>query len=328
MKPARFQVIRDTVARIKRVVTRGAQEADANGKRDGRHRLLTRGIVVLVLAGMIVGVSLIVASPKEGHGDAADARATASDVRLLIVGANGSIDIPPGSPLRQQLVIRSVELQDVAQTLDFPAVVEADPATTAKLSPPLAGRIIELRVALGDHVQKGQVVAVLKSADLAQAYNDYDKARSAVALARRTLDRQRSLTAIRAGATKDLEAAQDAFTEAEAESRRAAARLDQIGAPATARGAGEGLLDVTAPVSGTVTDLSAARGTYFNDPTQPLMTVSQLDMVWITASVAEKDIAFVSRAKPPKLGSWRIRARCSRAAFRARATSSIQIRDA
>ncbi|HUN95279.1 MAG TPA: efflux RND transporter periplasmic adaptor subunit, partial [Bradyrhizobium sp.] len=265
MKPVRFRVIREAAARIKHMVTWGSKEDDGNGNRAGRHHpILTRGVIVLVLAGIIVGVSLIVASPQEGHLDTGVARATASDVRLLVVGGDGSIDIPPGSPLRQQLVIRAVELKDVAQTLDFPAVVEADPATTAKLSPPLAGRIVELRVGLGDRVQKGQIVAVLKSADLAQAYNDYDKAQSALALARRTLDRQRGLTAIRAGATKDLEAAQDTFTQAEAESRRAAARLDQIGAPATARGAGEGLLNITAPVSGTVTDLSAARGTYFN----------------------------------------------------------------
>ncbi|VVB49939.1 protein of unknown function [Beijerinckiaceae bacterium RH AL1] len=279
MKPGRLFGIAALASTIKRAVSSSIFSARANASTEGRHRLLlTRGIIVLVLAGVIVGASLLAASPRDGQESSTLTSSTTQEAPSFTRGENGRIDVPAGSPLRQQLVIRPVAVENVAQTLDLPAVVEADPARTAKVAPPLSGRIAELRVGVDDDVERGQVVAVLKSADLAQAYDDFDKAQSALALARRALDRQRGLTAIRAGAGKDMEAAQDAFTQAEAEARRTAERLDQIGAPATGRHDGAALLNITAPFSGVVTDLSTARGTYFNDPTQSLMTISQLDV--------------------------------------------------
>jgi cobalt-zinc-cadmium efflux system membrane fusion protein len=55
------------------------------------------------------------------------------------------------------------------------------------------------------------------------------------------------------------------------------------------------LLQVTAPVSGSVTALAVTPGTVINDPTQPLLTIADLSTVWVTAMVAEKDLAAVSR---------------------------------
>jgi membrane fusion protein, heavy metal efflux system len=207
------------------------------------------------------------------------------------------IMIPEGSPLRARLVVQQVDAKPVTHKLVLPAVVEADPARTAKVLPPLSGRIVELNVALGDHVAQGQVVAVINSNDLAQAYDDDEKAHSALQLAKKALDRQRALLQAKAGAIKDLEAAEDAFTQTEAEYRRTQAKLRQIGASDNAKDRSR-LLAVAAPTSGTVTDLGATRGTFFNDATQPLMTISQLDTVWVTANVPEKDIAFISKDQP------------------------------
>jgi len=48
-------------------------------------------------------------------------------------------------------------------------------------------------------------------------------------------------------------------------------------------------------VSGSVTSLSIAHGNMINDPTQPIMTVTDLGTVWVTAMVPEKDLAKVSK---------------------------------
>jgi cobalt-zinc-cadmium efflux system membrane fusion protein len=55
------------------------------------------------------------------------------------------------------------------------------------------------------------------------------------------------------------------------------------------------VLNITAPLSGSVTALSVAPGNMVNDPTQPLMTIADLSTVWVTALVPEKDIAAVSK---------------------------------
>ena len=253
-----------------------------------------RGVRAL---GVLLLACIVLASAFDrlgGGASRADANTPAAERTLVRDG--GKIFVPEGSPLRQRLVVHAVDVRPVAERLVLPAVVEADPGRTAKVLPALPGRIAEVNVALGDHVRQGQVLAVIDSADLAQALNDAEKARSALSLAKKALDRQRALTAARAGAIKDQEAAEDAFTVAQAESKRAEARLKEIGAADEPRD-GSRLLTVRAPTGGTVTDLQAARGTFFNDPTQPLMTISELSTVWVTANVPEKDIAFVKKGQ-------------------------------
>ena len=41
-------------------------------------------------------------------------------------------------------------------------------------------------------------------------------------------------------------------------------------------------------------DLQVAPGTFLNDPTAAMMTIANLDTIWVTANVPEKDIAFIS----------------------------------
>src|SRR3954447_22209396 len=81
------------------------------------------------------------------------------------------ITVPPSSLLRTQLVVAEVAQKEVARTLVLPAMVESDPARTVKVLPPVAGRVAELKVQLGERVKEGQDLAVIDSGDLAQAYS-------------------------------------------------------------------------------------------------------------------------------------------------------------
>jgi len=205
------------------------------------------------------------------------------------------IIVPPGSPLRTELVVRRVAVTDNTRPLVFPATVEADPAKTINILPPVAGRIVELRVRLGDHVVKGQALAVLESGDLAQAYADDDKAQNEVKRTKRILERARALNKTGAGAIKDLEQAETDYEEASAELARAEARLKEIGVKSGK--ADSRLLTLAAPVTGSVVGLMCAPGTYANDTTASLMTIANLDAVWVTASVPESDVAHIAKGE-------------------------------
>jgi len=103
------------------------------------------------------------------------------------------IIVPDGSPLRAKLAIEPVSQKEVQRNLVLPAVVEADPARLVKVLPPLAGRITQLKVQLGEEVEKGQPLLVLNSADLDTAYADYERGKANSALAAKTRDRLREL---------------------------------------------------------------------------------------------------------------------------------------
>src|SRR5262249_56259542 len=124
------------------------------------------------------------------------------------------IVVPPDSLLRSQLVVADVASKDVSRSLVLPAMVESDPARTVKVLPPVTGRVVELKVQLGERVVQGQDLAIIDSGDLAQAYSDVEKAQSSVTLTKKALDRQLGLLKIGGGAIKDSEQAESDYSQA------------------------------------------------------------------------------------------------------------------
>ncbi|MBF0458885.1 MAG: efflux RND transporter periplasmic adaptor subunit [Nitrospirae bacterium] len=205
--------------------------------------------------------------------------------------------IPDGCVLRSKVSVAPVAVKDTPRTMTLPAVVEADPARTNNIMSPVVGKVTKLEVRLGERVTKGQTLAVIESADLAQAYADDDKARDALDHAKRTLERVRGLNKAGAGAVKDLEQAASDYEQANIEFRRAEARLKEIGVPAKPKDAPR-LLTLTAPSNGSITALATAQGAFVNDLTASLMTIANLDSVWVTAYVPETSISFITEGQP------------------------------
>lgn len=211
-----------------------------------------------------------------------------------VIDDHGLLRIPEHSPLRSRLQVQTVELRAVPHTLTAPAMVEADPTRTANILPPLSGKITALKVGLGDTVHRGQLLAVIASGDFAQVVSDVAKARDALDLAKKSLDRAQSVQQAGGAAVKDLQTAQSGYTQALDEYQRAQTRLAAVGgADGSGKLADAHGLNVLAPMDGSITALSIAPGTYVNDVTASMMTVVNLDSVWVAADVAEDDLALV-----------------------------------
>ena len=227
-------------------------------------------------------------------------RAFAQDVsdtaQPAVIRQDGKIIIPEGSALRSRLVVQPVEVKNSPRVVQLPAAVEADPAHTVNILPPVAGKVVRLDVQLGDQVKKDQPLAVIDSGDLAQAYADDDKARSALKRAQSSLDRVRGVHEAGGGPLKDVQQAEDDFAQAQAEFNRAEARLKEIGVSCETKGKSR-LLTLVAPITGSLTALTTASGAFANDLTASLMTISNLDSVWVTAMVPESDIASISKGQ-------------------------------
>jgi cobalt-zinc-cadmium efflux system membrane fusion protein len=203
------------------------------------------------------------------------------------------IVVPEGSPLRTRLSVAPVEMSQVAHKLVLPALVEADPARTVKVLTPVTGRVTDLKVQLGARVVKGQELAVIDSGDLQQAYSDDEKARAQLKLTKQGLDRLLMLEKTSAASAKDREQAQSDYAQAQSEFERSELRLRSIGVSFEQKDEMR-LLSLKAPVSGSIIDLQIAPGAVLNDATAAVMTIANLDTVWVTANVPEKDTAFVA----------------------------------
>jgi cobalt-zinc-cadmium efflux system membrane fusion protein len=214
----------------------------------------------------------------------------------LLVREGDRIIVPEGSPLRAKLTVEAVAEQQIQRTLVLPAVVEADPSRLVKVLPPLAGRITQLQVQLGERVKEGQALAVLDSPDLGTAYADHERATVLLELARKNRDRARDLSKIGGAAVRELQQAETDYVTADVEHHRADARLKQIGVnPETSDPMRT--VTITAPIAGSVIELDVGAGAFWNDPNASLLTIADLSSVWVTANVPEKDTALVAKGQ-------------------------------
>ncbi len=243
--------------------------------------------------GIVLGVLLLAALLTGGFGLLRGSKTSESETPL-IVRRGEQIIVPESSPLRSRLEVTAARADTINAKQVLPGIVESDPARTAAVLTPLGGRVLEIKAALGDHVHKGQVLAVIDSPDLAQAYADDGRAADTLQLTKKNLDRQEEQLKLGTASARDLDQARSDHEQAAAEHARTQARLNVIGVPATG-GKRSSQLSVRAPVDGSVTTLTIARGNMINDPTQPIMTVADLSTVWVTALVPEKDVAAVAK---------------------------------
>ena len=210
----------------------------------------------------------------------------------IVIRLNNKIIIPKDSPLRSQMTVKTVHATTSPHIVSFPGIVEANPSRTINVLPPFPGRLIALKAKLGDYVKQHQVLAVIRSPGLAQAYSDRDKAISILKLTKEALIRARRVNSAGANSIKDIELAQSNYVQALAEFKRTKATLKAVGKNSFS------LLRIRAPLNGSVTALHYGIGSYINDTTNPLLTISNIKSVWVTANIPENFTGLIVKDLP------------------------------
>lgn len=216
-----------------------------------------------------------------------------ADQDAMVVKHGEELVVPNNSPLKTRLKVDQVTNGFAQHVNSFPGAVEANAANVANIESPVTGRITQMLVKMGDHVNQGQVLAMVSSGDLAQALSDVAKAKDSLHLAQQALNRAQGVNSIGANATKDLEAAQSSVEQAKAEFVRANQRLQTLGGAQADKiklSNGAALLPIVATSSGYITALNVGVGSYINDNTSTMLTLSNLDQVMVTANIPENSL--------------------------------------
>lgn len=177
-----------------------------------------------------------------------------------------------------------------AGAIEAPAVIAANPQSVRVIAVAVGGRITQLRKNLGDPVNRGDVLAVIESAEAAQFKADLEAARRQHELARSTLDRETRLHQEKVSATQDYLAARNGEQEAHIRVRLAEQRLAATGAD---RGGPLNELMVRSPLRGHVLARSAVLGTVVASDTE-LFTVADLSEVAVELSISPDDASRVN----------------------------------
>jgi len=192
----------------------------------------------------------------------------------------------------EQFPLATATERDAAPETNATGVVSADVSRTIPVISLASGRIVEIDARLGDTVKKGQLLLKVQSADLAQAFADYQHAVADELLARAQLARSQTLYDKGAIAQKDLEVAQSTEDKAKVTVATAAEHLRVLGAD---KDHPSPIVEIRAPVSGVITEQNAASagGVKTLDNSPNLFTISDLSRVWVLCDVYENNLASV-----------------------------------
>jgi len=190
-----------------------------------------------------------------------------------------------------------VESRELANVLHANGSITPDVNRTIRVTSLGSGRVIDLRVKLGDHVNKGQVLLSIYSADLASAFSDYQKAIADERLSKRALDRAQLLFSHGALAQKDLEVAQDTEDKAKVDVQSAQDHVRLLGGNPDRRSS---VIELRAPVSGTIVEQNVAgyEGVKSLDNSPNLFTIADLSQVWLLCDVYENDLGEIHLGDP------------------------------
>jgi cobalt-zinc-cadmium efflux system membrane fusion protein len=202
------------------------------------------------------------------------------------------IDVDAG--LRKQIQVGPAPMADVTGAIQLAGRVAADETRMARISAPLTGRIVELKVIEGQMVQRGDVLAVIHSLDLSAAQSAFLKASSQQRLAERAVARARQL--LQAGVIGEAE-----LQRRDAELQQCGADLsssrDQLGVLGMSPDAIQqletsrvvnSLTQVLSTIDGRVLERKVTIGQVV-EGAETIFTVADLSNVWLVADVPEQN---------------------------------------
>jgi cobalt-zinc-cadmium efflux system membrane fusion protein len=191
------------------------------------------------------------------------------------------------------LIIRidSATSSNISDELKLSGEVNFNDNKVVKVFPFSSGQASQVFVSLGDRVQKGQRLAIIKSADIAGSYSDLSSANNDLAIAKRQLDNQESLYKSGIASERDYMEAKENYQKALSLTNKF---RDQIAINGKGNTMADGTYEVKAPISGYIVEKKLSQGAFIRaDNTENLFTIGDINEVWVWANVYESDISKV-----------------------------------
>lgn len=186
--------------------------------------------------------------------------------------------------------IPSLEVREVQRV---PGRIGVDETHMARIGAPVAGRITDLKIKVGDLVRRGQVLATLHSTDLSAAQLAFLKARSQHLLAERAAARAHQLLQADVIGAVEAQRREAELAQSLAELNAAHGELRVLGVAQDAidRLAKTGTITSTAyivaTVAGTVIERKVTEGQVVQ-PADAVALVADLSRVWVVADIPEQ----------------------------------------
>jgi len=192
----------------------------------------------------------------------------------------------------------------VTDGLTVTGEVQLNENAAVHISPRIPGIIESVRVDIGAHVRKGDVLFTINSVELGRALSDYERSRALTNLSEKNFKREQSLFKRRIASEQDMIEAQMVYEQHKTERKTAEQTLHVLGLSEEdlasmgkgAHGVGRGSLPVRAPIEGAIIEKHAVVGELV-EPGRDVMLLADLTTVWVWADIYEQDLPRLIEAR-------------------------------
>ena len=225
--------------------------------------------------------------------------------------AEGVVELSEAALTSARITIAPATAGSLANGLHLPGRITLDPRKEAIVSAWIPGQIDALDVRQGDKVSKGQRLGQVQSPELGEATAAYRTARAQDAAADARLLRLQRLQADGVASEAQVLEAEALHAEAAGAVEAAEERLSVLGIPLDVGKPHDGShypsrVPVRSPIAGTVLLARASVGQRVA-PGETLFHIGDLDEVWLTMDVFERDLADVRTGQTVRftVEAWR-----------------------
>ncbi|MBN8838271.1 MAG: efflux RND transporter periplasmic adaptor subunit [Sphingobacteriia bacterium] len=188
--------------------------------------------------------------------------------------------------LLKTLQIDTVKKTQLINGITLTGSVDFDQDHQVNIYPLVSGNVQDIKVQLGDYVQAGQMLAIIKSSEMAGYSNNLIIAETNVTTTKKQLDAQKDLFASGLASQLDVINAQANYDQALAQLEMVR-RILKINGNNT-----QGDYIVKAPINGFIVQKNITNNTSIrSDNGTNMFTISDLKKVWIQANVYEANIS-------------------------------------
>jgi cobalt-zinc-cadmium efflux system membrane fusion protein len=213
----------------------------------------------------------------------------------------GEIWLTPRQVHDAKIEIEPLSEHNVDDTIVTSGTITLDDLRAGHVYSPVTGRVVSIVAGLGQHVKKGDPLAIIESPDVGTAVSDVHKAEADVIAAEHDLRRKKLLYEQRAGPQADVEAANDTYNKAKAELERARNKEQLLRVGNVDFVTQE--FTLASPVDGEILVRNInpgveVQGMYSGGANVELFTVGELDRVWVLGDIYEMDLPRVHQGSP------------------------------
>lgn len=187
--------------------------------------------------------------------------------------------------LIKNMTVSTAKITQVHNEIRLTGKVVTDQSKQLEVYPLVGGIIRAVNVEMGDYVEKDQVLAVIKSGEVADYEKQFIDAKSNYELAKKNMQVAEDMYASKLMSERDFISAKQDLNKAQADLNKA----NELQKIYTVNTAGDYL--IKAPISGFIIDKKVNKDMQIRtDNSESIFTISQLSDVWVLANVYESDI--------------------------------------